>query len=350
VAAVQRAGVPAVVLHGGMDLADRRRVQQRFNDGGVSLLATDAAAEGLNLHRHCRVVLHYELPWSAARLEQRAGRVDRLGQRRRVHEIALIAAGTAERLVLAPLAARAARARQRGDDTSGLLAALTEERVAELVMIGGPLDLPRSWRREQQPPAARPIDLRDEAIAEVHRIATHRVFGQQSPALRQRPTHVAVARLRRRTRASSVMLRFRLSITDRRGGLVHVDDLVVSVDMPDAVLRGSNPRIRHVVAALAESRAVRDCVWSCAKAVAAQVLDAVRLAEGEIVRRRQRISLVRGSTARALVQANLFVRSPSGRAPDRALPLDERQEDGADGEPSALTPRIELVAALIGVR
>ena len=101
--------------------AERSRVQHEFNDTSAAcradspvLIATDAAAEGLNLHLRCRLVIHYELPWSTARLEQRAGRVDRLGQQRRVHELGLIAATTAERLVLAPLMRRVP-ARDRPD-------------------------------------------------------------------------------------------------------------------------------------------------------------------------------------------------------------------------------------------
>ena len=63
--------------------------------GGL-LLATDAAAEGLNLQRRCRLVVNYELPWNPARLEQRIGRVDRIGQQRTVHAITLVARDTAE--------------------------------------------------------------------------------------------------------------------------------------------------------------------------------------------------------------------------------------------------------------
>lgn len=44
------------------------------------LLATDAAAEGLNLQKHCRYLIHYEIPWNPNRLEQRNGRIDRHGQ------------------------------------------------------------------------------------------------------------------------------------------------------------------------------------------------------------------------------------------------------------------------------
>ena len=97
---IRATGRQVTTLHGGLGRAERNRAQAAFNAGGVSLLATDAAAEGLNLHHHCRIVIHYELPWRPARLEQRAGRVDRLGQSKRVHEIALVAADTAERLVI----------------------------------------------------------------------------------------------------------------------------------------------------------------------------------------------------------------------------------------------------------
>ena len=48
------------------------------------LVATDAASEGLNLHRTARYLLHYDCPWNPSRLEQRNGRLDRYGQARDV--------------------------------------------------------------------------------------------------------------------------------------------------------------------------------------------------------------------------------------------------------------------------
>jgi Helicase conserved C-terminal domain/SNF2-related domain len=126
------------ILHGAMTATERSAEQQHFNESGSLLLATDAAAEGLNLHRRCRTVVHFELPWTPARLEQRTGRVDRLGQSRIVHEIMLVAADTAERLVLAPLVRRAARAAALG--SSPRLLALSESRVAAAIMDGAPLE------------------------------------------------------------------------------------------------------------------------------------------------------------------------------------------------------------------
>ena len=71
----------------GMDEADRENVKAAFNDPASSvriLVATDAASEGLNLHRTARYLLHYDCPWNPSRLEQRNGRLDRYGQARDV--------------------------------------------------------------------------------------------------------------------------------------------------------------------------------------------------------------------------------------------------------------------------
>ena len=71
----------------GMDQADREHVKAAFNDPTSLvrvLVATDAASEGLNLHRTARYLLHYDCPWNPSRLEQRNGRIDRYGQARDV--------------------------------------------------------------------------------------------------------------------------------------------------------------------------------------------------------------------------------------------------------------------------
>jgi superfamily II DNA or RNA helicase len=103
------------VLHGGLSRHERQVALTTFGSGGASLLlATDAASEGLNLHQQCRWVINFEMPWNPARLEQRAGRVDRYGQRRIPHVVHLVARHTAESVVLARLEQRVRRARQAG--------------------------------------------------------------------------------------------------------------------------------------------------------------------------------------------------------------------------------------------
>ena len=104
------------------------------------MLATDAAAEGLNLHGRCRLIVNYELPWNPARLEQRIGRIDRIGQRRTVHALTLAARDTAEDLVIANLVRRLSRviASLGGEDR--LAGFLNEARTARSVIGGAPLE------------------------------------------------------------------------------------------------------------------------------------------------------------------------------------------------------------------
>jgi superfamily II DNA or RNA helicase len=105
-------------LHGGLTPAERRENLQRFTSGAARLLlATDAASEGLNLHQHCRLVINLELPWTPLRLEQRIGRVERIGQTRRVHAVHLRAVDTTEESYLTTLSNRT----ERAADASGRL-------------------------------------------------------------------------------------------------------------------------------------------------------------------------------------------------------------------------------------
>ncbi len=98
-------------IHGGLPVHLRRSAVDAFNDGQVDVMvATDAAGEGLNLHRRCRLVVDLELPWNPLRLEQRVGRVDRLGQCRTVHAIRMFHPHTVEQRVLAHLRLRSHRA------------------------------------------------------------------------------------------------------------------------------------------------------------------------------------------------------------------------------------------------
>ncbi|MFT4256145.1 MAG: helicase-related protein [Pseudoxanthomonas sp.] len=86
-----------VVIHGGTHRDERRKVQERFRqDKDVQvLLATDAAGEGVNL-QNANLMVNYDLPWNPNRLEQRFGRIHRIGQREVCHLWNLVATGTRE--------------------------------------------------------------------------------------------------------------------------------------------------------------------------------------------------------------------------------------------------------------
>ncbi len=76
---LEERGIPCAVLNGSMSMDERRIAQREFCDKARVLVATDAGGEGLNL-QFCHVVVNYDLPWNPMRIEQRIGRVDRIGQ------------------------------------------------------------------------------------------------------------------------------------------------------------------------------------------------------------------------------------------------------------------------------
>ena len=86
-----------VIIHGGMGREDRMKAQEAFrHDPEVKvLLATDAAGEGINLQR-AHLMVNYDLPWNPNRLEQRFGRIHRIGQTEVCHLWNLVAEETRE--------------------------------------------------------------------------------------------------------------------------------------------------------------------------------------------------------------------------------------------------------------
>ena len=96
-----------VRIHGGIKRHDRRDIQDRFRvDPTVRVLvATDAAGEGVNL-QVANMVVNYDLPWNPNRIEQRFGRVHRIGQQRPCHLWNLVAYKTREGKVFDKLFAK----------------------------------------------------------------------------------------------------------------------------------------------------------------------------------------------------------------------------------------------------
>ncbi len=71
------------VMHGGLSDEQQMQVVEEFGLAGAPvriLLTGDVASEGVNLHRQCHQLVHYDVPWSLIRIEQRNGRIDRYGQ------------------------------------------------------------------------------------------------------------------------------------------------------------------------------------------------------------------------------------------------------------------------------
>jgi superfamily II DNA or RNA helicase len=101
-----------VTIHGGMGREERMKAQESFrHDPQVQvLLATDAAGEGINLQR-AHLMVNYDLPWNPNRLEQRFGRIHRIGQTEVCHLWNLVAQETREGDVFHKLLDKLAQAR-----------------------------------------------------------------------------------------------------------------------------------------------------------------------------------------------------------------------------------------------
>lgn len=86
-----------LTIHGGTRREDRRRIREQFTHEPARqvLVATDAAGEGLNLQA-AHLMINYDLPWNPNRLEQRFGRIHRIGQRNTCRLWNLVAEGTRE--------------------------------------------------------------------------------------------------------------------------------------------------------------------------------------------------------------------------------------------------------------
>jgi len=76
-------GIRCVCLNGSLSMDERRIVQREFRDNVRVLISTDAGGEGLNL-QFCHIIINYDMPWNPMRIEQRIGRVDRIGQEKPV--------------------------------------------------------------------------------------------------------------------------------------------------------------------------------------------------------------------------------------------------------------------------
>jgi superfamily II DNA or RNA helicase len=91
-------GFSVVCLNGSMDMEERKRVQEAFANEARILISTEAGGEGLNL-QFCHVVINYDIPWNPMRLEQRIGRVDRIGQAHSVRAVNFVFESSVEHRV-----------------------------------------------------------------------------------------------------------------------------------------------------------------------------------------------------------------------------------------------------------
>lgn len=91
-------GYSVTILNGAMDMEARDAALREFRKQTNVFISTDAGGEGLNL-QFANIIINYDLPWNPMKIEQRCGRVDRIGQQRDVHIYNFIVGDTVENRV-----------------------------------------------------------------------------------------------------------------------------------------------------------------------------------------------------------------------------------------------------------
>ena len=92
-------GIPAAVYHGSLARLDKEKAIRAFRDEVPVMLSTESAGEGRNL-QFCHVMINVDLPWNPMQIEQRLGRLHRVGQTHDVLLTNLVARGTIEQRIL----------------------------------------------------------------------------------------------------------------------------------------------------------------------------------------------------------------------------------------------------------
>ncbi len=162
-----------VLFHGGVDGTQRKGLIDRFreDDRCRAFLSTDAGGVGLNL-QHASIVVNMDLPWNPAVLEQRIGRVHRLGQRKPVQVINFIAEGTIEEGMLSVLAFK-----------KSLFAGVLDGGEREVFLGGSRLSRFMETVEQTTTAIAQPADVRgDRAREATPHVATERRVGATPPA------------------------------------------------------------------------------------------------------------------------------------------------------------------------
>jgi SNF2 family DNA or RNA helicase len=128
---LEQAGIETVVFHGGLSTQGRVEAVRQFRGPARVMVSTQSGSEGHNL-QFCRQLINFDLPWNPMRIEQRVGRLHRLGQPETVQIFNLAAHNTIEAYIL-DLLARKIR--------------MFELVIGELDLVLGQLDDQRSFEQ-----------------------------------------------------------------------------------------------------------------------------------------------------------------------------------------------------------
>jgi superfamily II DNA/RNA helicase len=130
---LQKDGIRTALIMGGMgELTETLLTEFRQPDGPAVLLSSEVGSEGIDL-QFCRFVVNYDLPWNPMRVEQRIGRLDRLGQKAgRISIVNLVLVDTIEDRILLRLYERIELFKNSIGDLEEILGEMTEQLMAHL--------------------------------------------------------------------------------------------------------------------------------------------------------------------------------------------------------------------------
>jgi len=128
------AGFSSVIYHGGLRSYEKEEVIKRFREEAQVLISTEAGGEGRNL-QFCNILVNYDLPWNPMRIEQRIGRLSRIGQERDVYIFNLSAKGTIEDYILDVLDSKINMFELVVGEVDMILGRLEEERPFEDIVM-----------------------------------------------------------------------------------------------------------------------------------------------------------------------------------------------------------------------
>jgi len=127
-------------FHGGHSSSEKEQIVEDFEEEGGILVSTDAMSEGRNL-QFCNILVNLDLPWNPMRVEQRIGRVHRIGQKRDVFIFNMALKDTVEEYVLERLYHKIDLFQQSVGELSSILSRLEESGTSfedeDLRTVGG---------------------------------------------------------------------------------------------------------------------------------------------------------------------------------------------------------------------
>lgn len=130
-------GYSTTLFNGSMSLDEKIKSKTRFKEECQFLITTDSGGEGINL-QFCNIMINYDLPWNPMKIEQRIGRIDRIGQTKDVRIFNFILDGTVEERVHSILDSKLDLiAQEFGDDKrNDVLTALSDEHNFDGIYMG----------------------------------------------------------------------------------------------------------------------------------------------------------------------------------------------------------------------